>query len=216
MGDQLRQHDAERAVADPPRSDDRPCTAPTGCPRQAAGPATRSTGRSRRSSDVPPECPSPPAESCPAAGHVQVMGVSRPVGRVLCLALREAAVIHLGPPLPTASCGLPAGIGRAALKRSRRHPGLSRKSPLDLAPGGVYQAAPVTWGAGGLLHHRFTLTPPLVKNSGAVCFLWHCPAGHPGSALPTTLPCGARTFLTGPRGPARPPGRLTRRQDTAR
>src|ERR1700736_233246 len=31
----------------------------------------------------------------------------------------------------------------------------------------------------------------------AVCFLWHYPAGHPGSALPTTLPCGARTFLTG-------------------
>jgi hypothetical protein len=193
--------------------------------RPAPGPATPSTAPSRRHAPGPRRRPAP--------GHVHPMctgswiarrnrrsnrpeGVSRPVGRVLCLALREAAVIHLGPPLPTASCGLPAGIGRAALKRSRRHPGLSRKSPLDLAPGGVYQAAPVTWGAGGLLHHRFTLTPPLVKNSGAVCFLWHCPAGHPGSALPTTLPCGARTFLTGPRGPARPPGRLTRRQDTAR
>jgi hypothetical protein len=37
-------------------------------------------------------------------------------------------------------------------------------------------------------------------------FLWHCPAGHPGSALPTTLPCGARTFLTGlaPGATARP------------
>src|SRR6266403_3470269 len=31
-------------------------------------------------------------------------------------------------------------------------------SPLDLAPGGVYRAAAVTCGAGGLLHHRFTLT----------------------------------------------------------
>ena len=29
--------------------------------------------------------------------------------------------------------------------------------PSDLAPGGVYQAAAVTCGAGGLLHHRFTL-----------------------------------------------------------
>jgi len=29
---------------------------------------------------------------------------------------------------------------------------------LDLAPGGVYQAAAVTRGAGGLLHHLFTLT----------------------------------------------------------
>ena len=27
--------------------------------------------------------------------------------------------IHLGPPLPVASCGLPAGIGRAALERLR-------------------------------------------------------------------------------------------------
>jgi hypothetical protein len=77
-------------------------------------------------------------------------------------------------------------------------------SPLDLAPGGVYQAVAVTCGAGGLLHHRFTLTPRTRR--GAVCFLWHCPAGHPGSALPTTLPCGARTFLTGlaPGATARP------------
>jgi hypothetical protein len=76
-------------------------------------------------------------------------------------------------------------------------------SPLDLAPGGVYRAAAVACGAGGLLHHRFTLTP---ADAGAVCFLWHCPAGHPGSALPTTLPCGARTFLTGlaPGATARP------------
>ncbi len=94
-------------------------------------------------------------------------------------------------------------LGRATLER-----------PLsDLAPGGVYRAARVTSGAGGLLHHRFTLTrvdafaPPR-----AVCFLWHCPAGHPGWALPTTLPCGARTFLGGcPQAPdatarpARPP-----------
>jgi hypothetical protein len=43
-------------------------------------------------------------------------------------------------------------LGRAALKRA-----LS-----GLAPGGVYLASPVTREAGGLLHHRFTLTwsPP--------------------------------------------------------
>src|ERR1700756_860271 len=50
------------------------------------------------------------------------MGVSRPVGRVLCARLRGGGVIHLGLPLPTASCGLPASIGRAALDRSRREP----------------------------------------------------------------------------------------------
>src|SRR5690606_18827670 len=44
-----------------------------------------------------------------------------------------------------------------------------------------------------------TLSPlPSGKPRKAVCFLWHFPAGHPGSALPTTLPCGARTFLGGP------------------
>ena len=46
----------------------------------------------------------------------------------------------------------------------------------------------------------------------AVCFLWHFPAGHPGSVLPTTLPCGARTFLggSGMPEPSRPPGQLAR------
>jgi len=61
------------------------------------------------------------------------------------------AIIHLGLPLPTPSCDLPANIERAA--RSHRPCG-----PLGLAPGGVYQAVMVTHGAGGLLHHRFTLT----------------------------------------------------------
>src|ERR1700722_4616522 len=51
---------------------------------------------------------------------VGLVGVSRPVGRVLCARLRGPTVIHLGLPLPTASCGLPASIGRAALERSRR------------------------------------------------------------------------------------------------
>jgi hypothetical protein len=54
----------------------------------------------------------------------------------------------------------------------------------------------------------WSLTPPFhpypLTSQEAVCFLWHCPAGHPGSALPTTLPCGARTFLGAP-------GKLARR-----
>src|SRR5215470_5719345 len=40
-----------------------------------------------------------------------------------------------------------------------------------------------------------TVSPLPPDKPGAVCFLWHCPAGRPGSVLPTTLPCGARTFL---------------------
>jgi hypothetical protein len=96
-------------------------------------------------------------------------------------------------------------LGRAALGRS-----LS-----GLAPGGVYLAAPVARHAGGLLHHRFTLTAVLPEGRpAAVCSLWHCPAGHPGWALPTTLPCGARTFLGGPEGPTRPPVQLIRAGQT--
>ena len=94
-------------------------------------------------------------------------GVSRPVGRVLCTRVRGPAAIHLGLPLPAASCGLPAGIGRAALKRSRRLAG-EPADPLDLAPGGVYRAAAVTCGAGGLLHHRFTLTPAPSRRRGGL------------------------------------------------
>jgi AcrR family transcriptional regulator len=94
-------------------------------------------------------------------------GVSRPVGRVLCTRLRGPTVIHLGLPLPAASCGLPASIGRAALKRSRRSAS-EPADPLDLAPGGVYQAAAVTCGAGGLLHHRFTLTPAPNRHRGGL------------------------------------------------
>ena len=97
-------------------------------------------------------------------------------------------------------------LGRAALERSRRR---TFVRPFDLAPGGVYRAVPVTWVAGGLLHRRFTLAPS--KVSGAVCFLWHCPAGHPGWVLPTTMLFGVRTFLNGACTPPRSPGRLVRR-----
>src|SRR5450756_886827 len=51
------------------------------------------------------------------------------------------------------------------LKRSTRKLGRAALERLlsDLAPGGVYLATPVTWSAGGLLHHRFTLTPTPVR-----------------------------------------------------
>ncbi len=39
--------------------------------------------------------------------------------------------------------------------------------------------------------------PPAGMRRKAVYFLWHWPAGYPEWALPTTLPCGARTFLGG-------------------
>ncbi len=82
-------------------------------------------------------------------------------------------------------------LGRAALGHLR-----SRTervgAAFNLAPGGVYRAAPVTRGAGALLPHRFTLTHP---EGWAVCSLWHCPASHLGLPLATALLCGVRTFL---------------------
>jgi len=58
--------------------------------------------------------------------------------------------------------------------------------------------------AGALLPHLFTLTPQAAPSEEenkwaadeAVSFLWHCPWGYPRWALPTTLPCGVRTFLS--------------------
>src|SRR5699024_3235252 len=78
---------------------------------------------------------------------------------------QRVAVIHLGLPLPVGSSGPPAGLGRAALERLRSHPGKARVG-LDLAPGGVCRAIPVTRDAGGLLHHRFTLTARPVGSTG--------------------------------------------------
>jgi hypothetical protein len=109
-------------------------------------------------------------------------------------------------PVPRAPRGAPLGghpsrpaVADRLVRPTRRHragsprtPAQVPKHPLGLAPGGVYLAAPVARGAGGLLHHRFTLTP---ARTGAVCSLWHCPEGRPWLPLTTTLPCGVRTFL---------------------
>src|SRR5687767_643628 len=93
-----------------------------------------------------------------------------PVGRVLSSRASRRlrwATIHLGPPLPAASCDPPASSGgppsdaSGEALRSRRRPylgGPAHGRPLDLAPSGVYRAVPVTRDAGGLLHHPFTLT----------------------------------------------------------
>jgi hypothetical protein len=91
--------------------------------------------------------------------------------------------IPLGRRLLDGSCGLPGFSGRAAL------------TLLDLAPGGVCRATRVTPGAGALLPHRFTLTCARRTGPSAVCSLLHCPAGRPDWVLPSTVPCGVRTFL---------------------
>ena len=98
--------------------------------------------------------------------------------------------ISLGTTLPQPSSGLP-GNSASSLKRS-----LS-----DLAPDEVYPASPITRAPGGLLHHRFTLTPrpePEGTDPVAVYSLLHFLADCSGWVLPTVLLCGARTFLGTP------------------
>ena len=121
---------------------------------------------------------------------------SRPVSRVL-----SWAIIHLGPPSPTASSDLPGS------PCGRGHPSQNDGStPLfGLAPGGVYHAAACYQPRGALLPHHFTLTP----HCEAVYFLWHFPWARAPQALPGTLSAGARTFL--PIAPLSVTGRLPSR-----
>ena len=110
---------------------------------------------------------------------------SWPVSRILCtgrLAASRPAVIHLGLPSPAGSSGLPAGIGRATLNRLRSAPEAARL--LALLQVGFTEPS----RSPGTLVVSYTTVSPLPRWRGAVCFLWHCPAGHPGLPLATTLP----------------------------
>src|SRR4051794_32573441 len=97
------------------------------------------------------------------------------------LAVLRSATIHLGPPLPAASCGPPAHSGG---------------QPSDVRCSTLLRAgfAEPTRSPGSLVVSCTTVSP-LPERAQAVCSLWHCPAGCPGWVLPTALPFGARTFL---------------------
>src|SRR4051794_4019181 len=109
--------------------------------------------------------------------------MSRPVGRVLSpRASRRAVCGH--PSRAAVADSLVRStreLGRAALERSREE----RAPLLDLAPGGVYRAAPVTRSAGGLLHHRFTLASVRARRRSVLCGT--VPRVTPGGSYPP--PC---------------------------
>jgi hypothetical protein len=103
-------------------------------------------------------------------------GTSWPVSRILC-ARRNRAGDH--PSRTAVADGLVRStreLGRAALERS-----LS-----DLAPGGVCRAARVTPGAGGLLHHRFTLAGR--RSAWRFAFCGTVPRVAPGGRYPPPCP----------------------------
>lgn len=105
-----------------------------------------------------------------------------------------ARIIHLGDALPrrsstlTRTLGSIAPIGRATLDSVPIRACSGRGLPRRRSPGCR------AWALTPRFH------PYLCAASGetapsAVSFLWRFPSGHPGSALPTSQPCGARTFL---------------------
>ena len=102
-------------------------------------------------------------------------------------------------------------------RRSRSPGGVARGDPaayLDLAEPGrrsclALHRAGFAWpprrrDAGALLPHHFTFACTRLTCGRAIgrVFLWHCPAGFPGWALPTASLCGVRTFLEGFLSPA--------------
>src|SRR4026207_809979 len=94
-------------------------------------------------------------------------------------------VICLGRPSPAASSSLPA-----AHRCRCWSVWVTPRRLFGLAPTGGYRATVRCRRCGGLLPHRFTLTPCV-----AVCFLWPGPSPCSAQALPGSLPGGARTFL---------------------
>jgi hypothetical protein len=86
-----------------------------------------------------------------------VRGLS--ISRLLCVP-KDVDIISLGCSLLNTSSSLPDA-----------HNGMGHPLRLlDLAPGGVCLAVPVTRDAGGLLHHRFTLaSEDAIYLSTALC-----------------------------------------------
>src|SRR5690348_13289557 len=156
---------------------------------------------SRATADVPGMCPSD--IDAVLRRRSAPYGVSRPVGRVLCARLRGAAVIHLGLPLPAASCGLPASIGRAALDRSRREP----LAPLLTLLRVGFTEPPQSPAA---LVVSYTTVSPLPRlTPGRSVFCGTVPRVTPGRRY--RPPCPMEPGPSSPSlRPARPPGRLTR------
>jgi hypothetical protein len=135
-----------------------------------------------------------PELSCSRRGGAFVHEGTRPVGGVLCTRRSGPTAIHLGLPSLTASCGLPASIGRAG------HPHTLAQSPrpeergslLTLLRGEVYLATAVTCDADGLpptSNHLLTWTKAWSCGTRAAGLEVLLPQGRPG---PPSYPPGGR------------------------
>ena len=150
----------------------------------------RCPSRSRAATDLPEASLEKrwPGEGFPPPGH-RVIVCGRKPNSVPRQA--EVATIHLGPPLPTISCTLPALIPRTT----------------DAPLGTPRSACACTrWGlpcpdchqsGGALLPHPFTLTDRSRRST--LCGTFPGPTIMGRWALPTTVSCRVRTFLPRPR-----------------
>jgi hypothetical protein len=107
--------------------------------------------------------------------------------------------IPLGRRLPAGSCGLPEGLaGGQPIPSARPCSGWGLSSR---------RGHPRRWCALTAPFHPYLCGPSshgVAEPPSAVCSLWHFPAGRPDWVLPSTLPCGVRTFLGRvPCGPGR-------------
>ena len=175
----------------------------------------RSGGPSRPSRTSPPS-PQPCAETCagppsddPPEG-LFTHGIRGSVSEAVCkpssvlprLARRRGWPSIWGRRSPDGSCGRPEGWAAHLSPADGRPP---RVAPSYLA----------------LLRVEFArFTPVGGSRRRPASSLWHWSSPHGGRALPATLRCGARTFLTPragrPAGDARPSDRLADRSDTTR
>ena len=115
-------------------------------------------------------------------------------------------IIHLVPTLQSGSCDLPVPPVPAPTSRGGQTMRATSKSGLlDLAPDGVCRAPDVAIGTGGLLHHRFTFTPPSAGQT-AFCCTFRIPNHSGPLPLGGILPCGVRTFLPPPSPTGAPDG----------
>ena len=104
----------------------------------------------------------------------------------------RAAIIYLALQLPAASSDQPERArSRAATYFASSEADWHHVVLFVLAPGGVYQAAQVTLGSGGLLPHRFTLT----ERTQRFTFCCTFPSLATGRRYRPPLLSGARTFL---------------------
>jgi len=117
----------------------------------------------------------------------------------------QAKAIHLGDALPRRSSTLtriPAPsvahrryFGRTALDGIPIRACSGRGLPRRQSPGCRAWALTPRFHPYLCLHRAASHWTSLYRRPSAVSFLWRFPSGHPGSALPISLSCGARTFL---------------------